>query len=57
MLRAMVVSVAVYLLALAVLVPAYGNHGLWGALMVLNTARAITLARAYPRIEAATALG
>jgi Na+-driven multidrug efflux pump len=49
---AMLQSVLVYLVALAVLVPWLGNHGLWAALMVLNMTRAVTLLRLYPRIEA-----
>lgn len=52
MLRAMLVSVAVYVLALLVLVPAAGNHGLWAALMVLNATRTLTLWRLYPRVAA-----
>lgn len=50
--RAMTVSVAVYAVALLALVPAFGNHGLWAALMVLNAARGVTMARAYPAVEA-----
>ena len=50
MLRAMLVAVAVYILALAVLVPTAGNHGLWASLMVLNAVRTVTLWRRYPRI-------
>ncbi len=45
-------SVAVYAVALAVLVPWLGNHGLWAALMVLNVARGLTLGLKYPRLEA-----
>ena len=52
MLRAMVWSVAIYLVALLTLIPAFGNHGLWGALMVLLIARAATLWRASPAIAA-----
>lgn len=51
MLRAMLVSVAFYVLALAVLVPLAGNHGLWAALMLLNAVRMYTLWRAYPALE------
>ena len=51
--RAMLVSVAVYALAVTTLLPAFGNHGLWAALMVLNTMRGLTMARFYPRAEAA----
>lgn len=50
MLRAMAVSVAVYALAVAGLLPLAGNHGLWAALSVLNLMRAVTLWRAYPAI-------
>ena len=51
MLRAMLIAVAVYVAALALLVPAFGNHGLWASLMILNTARGITLWRAMPGLE------
>jgi MATE family multidrug resistance protein len=51
--NAMLGSVAVYLGALALLVPAFGNHGLWAALMVLNAARGASMALFYPRAERA----
>jgi MATE family multidrug resistance protein len=51
--NAMMVSVGVYAAAVAVLLPVFGNHGLWAALMVLNAARGLTMARLYPRAEAA----
>ncbi|WP_134724564.1 MATE family efflux transporter [Paracoccus luteus] len=51
--RAMIQSVAVYAVALAVLPQIWGNHGLWAALMVLNATRGLTMARLYPRAEAA----
>jgi MATE family multidrug resistance protein len=54
--NAMLVSVAVYGVALALLLPAFGNHGLWSALMVLNTARGLTMAAFYSRVEAKAAL-
>jgi MATE family multidrug resistance protein len=57
MLRAMLLSVVVYILALLVLVPLAGNHGLWGSLMVLNAMRTFTLWRLYPRIPALAASG
>ena len=57
MLRAMVWSVAIYLVALLTLIPALGNHGLWGALMVLLVARAATLWRASPAIAARAGAG
>ena len=46
----MVISAAVYGLALVVLVPPFGNHGLWLAFMVLMVVRAITLGVRYPAI-------
>jgi len=54
MLRTMVFSVAVYAVALVILLPIMGNHGLWAALMVLNLTRSITMARAWPAVIAAT---
>ena len=48
---AMMISVATYVVALAVLVPNLGNHGLWLALMILNVTRAVTLALRYPGLE------
>lgn len=39
-----------YALALASLVPAFGNPGLWAALLVMNAARGITLHRAFPQV-------
>jgi multidrug resistance protein, MATE family len=50
--NAMAVSVAVYVAALSVLVPAWGNHGLWAALMILNATRGVTLGLRYPALEA-----
>jgi MATE family multidrug resistance protein len=49
--NAMLLSVAIYAGAVAVLVPAFGNHGLWAALMVLNVVRGLTLGVLYPRVE------
>ncbi|MFC0278753.1 MATE family efflux transporter [Falsigemmobacter intermedius] len=51
----MIAAVAVYVAALLVLVPAFGSHGLWGALLSLNAARGIGMALMYPRAEAAAA--
>ncbi|MEM6825240.1 MAG: MATE family efflux transporter [Pseudomonadota bacterium] len=47
------VSAVVYGLAAAVLYPAYGNHGLWIALLASFVARGVSLALRYPRLEAA----
>jgi multidrug resistance protein, MATE family len=49
--NAMLVSFAAYLAALAVLLPAFGNHGLWAAMMVMFLARTVTLAVRYPALE------
>ncbi len=53
MLRTMTVAVAAYVVAVLTLPPLMGNHGLWAALIVLNLMRGITMARVYPRVEAA----
>jgi MATE family multidrug resistance protein len=53
--RTMLLSACVYALALAVLVPVFGNHGLWAALMVFFAARGVTMWRAYPAL--ATRIG
>jgi len=50
MLRTMMVSVAAYAVALAVLTPIFGNHGLWAALMVMNATRSLTMARVWPSV-------
>ena len=50
MLRAMAVSVAIYVAALVLMVPVLGNHGLWAALMVLLVARGVTMWRASPAV-------
>ena len=51
--NAMLVSAPVYLAALLTLPDAFGNHGLWAALMVLNTMRGLTMAVLYRRAERA----
>ncbi len=50
----MIVSLAVFLAAFALLTPAFGNHGLWASLMVFYAARAATLAMRYPALEKAS---
>jgi multidrug resistance protein, MATE family len=47
----MIVSLAVFLGAWALLTPAFGNHGLWASLMVFFIARALTLGACYPALE------
>ena len=51
----MVVSFAAYVAAVVVLLPAFGNHGLWAALLISFAVRGITLGLRYPRIEARAA--
>ena len=52
MVRAALQVAALYIPALILLVPPFGNHGLWAALMLMNLARGVTLYRAFPLIEA-----
>ena len=47
----MAVSFAIYIGAVLVLVPAYGNDGLWAALIISFVARGITLGLRYPSLE------
>ena len=49
--NAMVLSFLGYLGVLAFLVPAYGNHGLWAALLLFMALRGVTLAILYPAME------
>ena len=51
------VSLAVYLLALAVLLPFFANHGLWAALSLSYVARGVTLALKYPGLERSVGSG
>ena len=46
----MLISVAVYLAAVWIAVPAFGNHGLWLALAIFMSARGVTMAIAYPAL-------
>ncbi|OWY17980.1 MATE family efflux transporter [Thioclava sp. JM3] len=55
--NAMVISVAIYTAALFVLIPLFGNHGLWAGLMILNATRGLTMARLYPRAESKASSG
>ena len=47
----MVVCLAIYVVAVVVLVPLFGNHGLWCALNISLLARGLTLLRRYPGLE------
>jgi multidrug resistance protein, MATE family len=46
----MIIALVAYLAAAALLVPQWGNHGLWLAFTVLMVARAVPLAAWYPRL-------
>ncbi|MBT5535157.1 MATE family efflux transporter, partial [Candidatus Poribacteria bacterium] len=46
----MILALAIFLIAVHTLVPVFGNHGLWLALMVYMASRAGALAAFYPRI-------
>lgn len=48
----MAVSAAVYAVAVVLLVPALGNHGLWLAYLLSFVVRGITLGLRYPALEA-----
>ena len=47
----MFVSFCIYLLALSLLLPKYGNHGLWASLIIFSIARGVTLGFKYPALE------
>lgn len=47
----MLVSALIYAAAAVLLVPVYGNHGLWMALLISFVARGLTLAARYPALE------
>ncbi|MFT6675341.1 MAG: MATE family multidrug resistance protein [Sulfitobacter sp.] len=49
----MVLSFAFYAVVAVVLVPVWGNHGLWVSILMSFVARAATLAWRYPALEAA----
>ncbi|SHM07444.1 multidrug resistance protein, MATE family [Roseovarius litoreus] len=49
----MALSLAVYVLAASLLLPAHGNHGLWAALLISFLARALSLGLRYPALERA----
>lgn len=51
----MAVSFMVYVMALAVLAPNLGNHGLWAAMMASFVARGVSLGAKYPGLERSVA--
>ncbi len=50
--NAMILSLAIYGIAVAVLIEPLGNHGLWLAFCIFMVARAITLSAFLPRLSA-----
>ena len=50
----MVLSLAAFLAAWAVLTPAFGNHGLWASIIVFFVVRGVSLAAFYPALERAS---
>jgi MATE family multidrug resistance protein len=54
----MILSLLAYVIAVVLMIPLFGNHGLWAALMVSYIARGATLLWKYPGLEAqATRVG
>ena len=51
----MAVSFVIYIVAVLALVPAFGNDGLWAALIISFIARGITLGLKYPSLERSVA--
>ncbi|MEM9578019.1 MAG: MATE family efflux transporter [Pseudomonadota bacterium] len=47
----MALSFAMYWMAVLLLLPAYGNHGLWLALLISFAARGVSLGLKYPALE------
>ncbi len=47
----MAISFVIYTITAVALVPVYGNHGLWIALLVSFVARGVTMALRYPALE------
>lgn len=49
----MVISTVIYFAATEALIPLFGNHGLWAALLIGYAVRGITLGLKYPALERA----
>lgn len=47
----MIVSALVYAVACAILIPPFGNHGLWMSLLISYAVRGVTLGLRYPALE------
>ena len=48
--NAMLLSLGFYVAAVALLVPVFGNHGLWASLLVFFVARGLTLFARFPAL-------
>ncbi|HEY9549696.1 MAG TPA: MATE family efflux transporter, partial [Kiloniellaceae bacterium] len=55
--NAMMLSLGVFLLANWLLVPLWGNHGLWLSMTLFLAARAVTLGLHYPALERSVGAG
>ena len=55
--NAMIVSVMVYVAACALLIPMWGNTGLWLALTLFFGVRGVTLGARYPALERSVGAG
>ncbi|MFT5868906.1 MAG: MATE family multidrug resistance protein [Paracoccaceae bacterium] len=51
----MIISIVIYVIAAFALIPPFGNHGLWAALLISFIARGVTLGLRYPALERAAA--
>lgn len=51
----MAISFAIYVVAILLLVPAFGNYGLWASMLISFAARGLTLAVRYPALERSVA--
>lgn len=49
----MAISLALYFAIWAALTPAFGNHGLWAAMIIFFLVRALTLGLRFPALERA----
>lgn len=49
--NAMIISLIIFVVAVALLVPGFGNHGLWAAMSLFMIGRALTLGYFYPALE------
>ncbi len=47
----MAISFAVFVVAVLTLVPMFGNHGLWAAMLIAFVTRGVTLGLRYPALE------